>query len=367
MLNDFTVGRRVGGPIASLDADRVDAADDTGADLDAGGGDDSQSSDDDAALDTQGDDAADESAREGTDEGDEDDDDDDDSDRYDGLPPEERIKKLLDSRKKLRRKLAKRTPVYTQVQDLARRGVTLEDLVHSTRQYRDLAEKIRQSPKLRALIDGGDDADERRPATRGTDRAAGEDADFTFDDSPEALGFDPKANLINKNIAAGLRRSALLEHRFNKLLARLDPDKLEQRVGGLEKGIQQSRVSAVEREWSEVVRAAEVHITDPNPKRQKGLRTMFRDNMRAAMERFGGRRPPNDIVTHYFNELGIKPAATARAAVAAARTTHQAAQRVTQLQRQPGQSGQPAPARQKRELLSDVHKRLRNAGTPAPR
>lgn len=352
--------------MASLHADHVDSADSADADLDAGGGDDSQSFDDDAALDTpEGDDAAaDEATRSASADGGESDDEDDDDDRYEGLPAEERVKKLLSARKKLRRKLRERSPVYEQVQALARQGISLADLQLTHRQHQQLAEQIRRSPKLRSLIDGSADEGDRRPGRRDATRPAGDEEDFVFDDSPEALGFDPKESRTNQLLADRFRRAALTEHRLNKALTRmdrLDPDAIERRVGGLEQGIRQQSRQSIEREWTAAVDAAVTHITDPDTDRQKGLRTMFRDNMRIAMQTEGGKRPPQDIVNHYFRLLKITPARTARA-TAAARTAHQNAQRVTQLQRQPSQSGQPAPANAKRKTLADVHRQVRNIG-----
>jgi len=362
MLIDFTVPRRTG-VVSSLDADRFDLDVDGGANPDEGGGDGSQPINADAELDATEGANADARQAAGDGAGEDDDDDDDDVDaRYEGLPADEQIKRLRAGLKKAKRKLAKRTPVYQQVQEMVAQGLSLDDLKLTHRQYRLLSEQIATNPRLRALVNGGEDATESRPARRDAGRPA-VDAEFTFDDSAEALGFDPKDSLVNRNLAASMRDTAFLKHQVTKLLARLDPDAIERRVGGLERQTVTTRRQAIEREWTEATNAAVLHITDPNKKREEGLRVLFKDQMRSAMEKTGGTRAAKDIVAHYFAKLGIDPRATARATSAAARTTQQGAARVQQLQRQPGQSGQPAPAKPaKRELLSDVGKRLRSVG-----
>jgi hypothetical protein len=369
MVIDFTVPRRSQGLVASLDADRFALDADGGADLDGGAGDDSQSSNEDASIDhdSEAADAGDdESTREaaGDEGGDHEDDDEDDDERYAHLPADQRVKKLSAALKRNRRRLAERTANHMRVKDLEARGITLDDLLVGFQNYRQFERTLQSNPRLRALLNGGDgDAEERTARGRGDRRTAAAD-DFQFDDSPEALGFDPKASQANKTLAASMRETARLRHELDRLTSRLDPDKLVQRVDGIERGLTQSQRASIERSWDLAIEAALPHI------KEKGVRTLFRDSMISARDRVGGKRDPQEIVNHYLKELGVNPQQAAKASTAAAaasRIRHGAAERVTQLQRQPGRQGTTAPARQGKETLAQVHRRVRTAGGPQVR
>jgi hypothetical protein len=367
MLIDFTVPRRTQGLVALLNADRFDSDDADGADAGGGAADGSQPLDEDAPIDQDSEavDAGDDEStrRAAADEGGDPDEDEDDNDRYEGLPHEERVKKLLAARKRDRRRLRERTPVFQRVQELAKHGISIDDLIQGFRSARAYEGLAQRNPKLRALLNGGDgDAEERTDRSRGDRRSATDD--FQFDDSPEALGFDPKASQANKSLAASMRQTALLNHQFQKLMARLDPDKLLERVDGIERGVQHQSATAIRREWTEAIDAAMPHIKDPD------LRDVFQDLMTQAMEKAGGKRPAKGIVEFYLKKLKINPAQAAKAttaAAAASRIRHGAAERVTQLQRQPGRQGTAAPARQGKETLAQVHRRVRTAGGPQVR
>jgi len=354
MLIDFAVTRRSGGLVASLDADRFGPDADAGADA-AGAADSSQLSGEDAQLDAV--DGADESASaDRAAAGDDDDEEFDADDDGQQTNAEERVKKLANAIKKAKRKLAATRSERQRLKELRDRGLSLDDLYADAREYRRLSQLLEQNPRLRAALNGGD-AEEREPARReSTRRPAPEpDEEFQFDESPDALGFDPKESQANRTLARGLREVASLKHQFTQLLKRLDPDTLIRRVDSLDQGLRQQTHAQVTREWTDAIGSASPHIKDPNQQK------VFGDLMRAAFKENGGKRPAKFFVDHYLKLLGVNPAQAARATQAVAAQRNRTAERVAQLPRQnQGANAAPAPARKSKELLADVHKRIRN-------
>lgn len=357
MFETFTVRRHSQGLIASLDADRFALDAGEGADA-AGAADGSPPSSDDAHFadgdGTDGLDAGDGAARAGADDPD-DEEFEDAEDQGTDTPAEERIKKLASALKKAKRKLGTTRAERQRMKELKDRGVNLDDLYADSREYRRLMTEVQRNPKLRALLSGSDTDDAEPTRPQPSRRAANDTDDFTFDESPEALGFDPKESKANQVLANGLKRVALLEHTLEKQLARLQPDKLVARVDRLDQRFEQQTATAIKTEWTTATNAAAEQIKDP------GLRTVFKDLMLFAREREGGKRRASDIVNHYLKQIGVAPAQASRASAAAAATQrNRVAHQVTQLPRPNGSNATPAPARKTRETVADVNRRLRN-------
>lgn len=359
MFDVFAVRRPSPGLVASIDADRFAQDADAGADA-AGAADGSQPSGEDAHLDHG--DGSDDGADPGDGRAAADDADDEDfedaTDDGPDTPAEERIKKLASALKKAKRKLGTTRAERQRMKELKDRGVHLDDLYADSREYRRLLASAERNPRLRALLSGSDSDPE--PRGRSTDRRTGpdpKDDGFTFDDSPEALGFDPKESKANQRIADGLRRVAQLEHTLKTTLERLDPDRLVERVNLLDQRFEHQAVATIRTEWTTAMTAASKQITN------EGQRDAFMDLMRFAMEKEGGRRPAKFFVDHYLKKLGVNPVQADRARQAAADgQRNRVAQHVKQLPRQQPGAAAGAPARKTRESVADVHRRLRALG-----
>lgn len=349
--------------IASLCDDRIDGDAGDGGDPESGGG-GSQPTEDDAHAD----DGEDGGPARNAGAGDDSDDDDDDVDPIDPatgrpLSAEEQVKKMRTALKSAKKKLAKARGASERISDLQRRGLNLDDMYAESRQYRELNAVIQGNPRLQRMLLGGDG--DEGATDRGGKRQPAE-PEFTFDESPEALGFDAndKAQPANRVLANGLRDVAMLKHQLAGLIKDLggDPKKFVGRVGQIEGGLQQSRTQSLEREWVSTINAAAVHIKD------EGQRDMFTDLMKLAYAQEAGKRSPQQLVTHYLRKLRIDPGQAQRANKAAAApgakpgapSPQHTAQRVAQLPRH-HTAGQPAPARNRTENVRDVGRRLRSS------
>jgi len=357
LFGSFTVRRPFQGLIASLDVDRMaqDAGD--GADP-AGAGGDSPSPSDGAHFDdgegADGGDAGngDPARSAAADADDEDFDEEDDPDKP--LTAEDQIKKLRGALKKAKRKLGSTRGERQALKELRDRGVNLNDLYADSREFRRLQQQVASNPRLKALLSGGSDEEPPARSTRTADRRAEPETDFTFDDSPEALGFDPKESRANERLADGLKRVAKLEHRLERELTRLNPDRLIETVNRLDTEFTRRDATAIRHEWGTAMDAAAKHITN------EGQRDAFLDLMRFAMRAEAGKRPAKFFVDHYLKKLGVNPAQAGRARAAADQQRNRVASHVAGLPRQSGGNGTPAPARKAKELLADVHKRIRH-------
>jgi hypothetical protein len=362
MYETLTVARRSSGLVASLDADRM-AADfsDAGADA-AGAADGAQPSHDDAHLDETSDDGADGSpdAGEGDPDraaaGDESDDEEFDDEDDPTADPAERAKKLKNALKKAKSKLSKSRPIREYVKQLRDRGIALEDLYADAREYRRLMQLAERNPRLRGLLVGSDAPDDAPARTSADRRPAPASEEFQFDESFEALGFDPNESKANRVLANGLKRIAQLEHQLTTTLARLQPDQLVDRVNKLDQTFRQQTTAQINREWSEAITAAARYIKDPDQ------RKVFGDLMLSAKQAKAGQAPAKFFVDHYLKLLKVNPAQADQANRAVAAQRNRVAQRVAELPRPAGQNGTAAPARRTRELVSDVHKRIRSIG-----
>lgn len=364
MFDTFTVHRRSEGLVASLEADRV-APDFEGGAEGAGAPDGSQPSSDDAHF-ADGDGSEEGGAVEGADrhaDAAQDDDEEFDEDDDQSADVQERVKKLQNALKKAKRKLGSTRGERQLLKELRDAGFRPQDLYADSREYRRLMAAAQRNPRLMAVLNGSDVSDEpsrgRTPERR---PAAKTDEEFTFDDSPDALGFDPNESKANRTLANGLKQVAQLRHQLETALTRLNPDALLERVENIDQGIKRQTQAQVDREWNDSYRAAAKQIKD------EGLRKAFTDLILAAKDREGGKgRPATFYVDHYLRLLNVTPQQAARANAAAAATRGRVAERVAQLPRQGQQGGTPAPARRGRETLADVHKRIRTAASPGAR
>jgi hypothetical protein len=362
MFDTFTVVRR-SGLVASLDADRM--APDFGAGAEAdGAADGSHPSHDDANFDDgDGTDTDADAARAAADN---DDDEEFDTEDEQDKPLEERFKKLTNALRKAKRKLGSSRSDRQFLKELKDRGISVQDLYADSREYRRFLAETEKNPRLKSLLaSGGGEGDDapRGKSTTSERRSAADTDDFQFDDSPDALGFDPKESPANKVLAQGLRDVAQLKHQLSRILSHLgDPKELVSKVRTIDTTLRSSQQRSVDGEWNTAYAAAAKHIQDPE------LKAVFGDLLLAAKEKYGGQRPAQFFVDHYLKKLKVNPQQAARASAAAGQARARTAERVTQLSRPTGQNGTPAPARQKSERLADVHKRVRNlAGLGTPR
>lgn len=361
MFETFSVARRSGGLVASLEADRIAPDFGDGAEG-AGAPDGSQPSSDDAHFDdvdgADGRDAVEgEPERAAAD--------DDDDEEFDEDDPQaeaaERVKKLQNALKKAKRKLGSTRGDRQLLKELRDLGVRPQDLYADSREYRRLMTLAQRNPRLMSALNGSevpDDAPAKGRSADRRDRPASEE--FQFDDSPEALGFDPSESRANRTLADGLKRVAKLEHQLTQTLSRLNPDALIERVDKLDRGFSSAQQQRVDSEWNDAYAAASKHIADPDQRR------MFGDLMLAAKSGNAGKRPAQFFVNHYLKLMKVNPAQAGRASAAAAASRGRVAERVAQLPRQ-NPNGAPAPARKQRESLSDVHRRIKNLGGAAAR
>jgi hypothetical protein len=359
MFDTFTVRRRSVGLVASLEADRMAQDFDGGAE-DAGASDGSQPSSDNAHLD-DGDGAG---YDDGTVQGDagrtaaaQDDDEEFDDEDDQNADPQERVKKLQNALKKAKRKLGSSRGDRQFLKELRDTGLRPTDLYADSREYRRLMDLARKNPRVMAALNGSDAPDPSADRGRADRRDRPTDDDFQFDESAEALGFDPKESRANRMLADGLKRTAKLEHQLTGLLKRLNPDALLERVDNIDRGLRNQSQAQTDKEWNTAFTAAASKITDPD------MQKAFGDLIRAAKHMDGGRRPAQFYVDHYLKLLKVNPGQAQRASDAArAANRGRVAERVAQLPRQGHQGTTAAPARRQRESLADVHKRIKTLG-----
>jgi hypothetical protein len=288
-----------------------------------------------------------------------DDDEDIDTDEDPNADPRETAKKLKNALKRVKNKLHKTSADRQLLKQLRDRGYRLEDLYADSRQLRTLMGEAQRNPRLKALIHGNGGDDDAQPRGRGADRRSEPtEDDFQFDESPEALGFDPKESKANRVLADGLKRVARLEHQLEKTLRDLNPRELRTRVDTIDRSLRYQSQTQLDNEWNTAYAAAVQHIKDPDLKRA------FGDLMLAAKREQGGKQPARTFVNHYLKLLKVNPTQAARANSAVAASRNRVADRVAQLPRQNhgANNSTPAPARTGKERLADVHKRIRALG-----
>jgi hypothetical protein len=266
-------------------------------------------------------------------------DDEDDDQAGQTRTAEDRIKALNAKNRKLRKRLLKSKGTLERLG-----GVDLDDLITRARQYDALQANAARNPRLRALLSGGDDedADDRAPARR--PGARNHDDDPPFDEAK--LPFDPNENEANRYFAGLARDNHELKRTVRQLTARFEQFARQD----------SARSEATQREqWGSVVTAAAKQIS------HDGQRKIFRDAVVGAFNnpKIRERYTPQQIVSYYLKELGVQPQQAARANAAA---RQRVAEKNRTLPRHPAQGGSPAPARNPKETLADVHRRIRHVG-----
>jgi hypothetical protein len=304
-----------------------------------------------AADDDAGENAGDDDrAARGSSDDDEDEDDDEDL-RDDAEVTQERFKRVTAKLRKLSRRDRRFTPTRARLKELQDAGISLDDLMTSHRNFHALDAQIRRNPKLRALVHG-DGTDE--PAETGR-RASRQASDEEFDES--TLPFDPNASEANRYFANLARKNHEQEKTLRQLTERLN--KAE--------GRDTQRTEREEsREWKTVLDGALARI------KQTSLKSTLSDAVVAAFQRRSQHgKSATQVVNHYITQLekdGLLSAQEAKDAKAANKTgqpTSRAAmqQRIAEnnrnLPRTVAPQGQPTAARQGKDRLLDVHKRLR--------
>lgn len=320
-------------------------------DLDGGaatstGGDDSQSSGADDGADAgdleldadaggdQGDDAH---SREAGDDDDLDENDllgdDEDEDAQKTRTPEESLKALKAKNRKLRRQLLKRDGVYKRV-----KGLDIDDVLSRARRADEFEESLRRNPKLRSLITGDDDADDR-----GASRRGGKDNADDFDESK--LPFDANRDAVHRWMADTAKTVHALQRENKALLQRLD---------GFERKDVERGERSVKTQWSQAVQAVDKQITD------KKIAKLVRDAITGAYNTPSIRQKysAQQVLAYYLKEYGASPGQARRAQAASQ-------QRIAEGNRHrpthPDRGGTPAGARPPRERLADVARRLRRS------
>lgn len=294
--------------------------------------------------------AAEPSARATTD----DDEDDDDPDlSADAEVTPERFKRVTAKLAKLNRRDRSFRVERARLKDLRDHGVTLDDLIHGTRQHRELAEQIANNPVLRKLVNGDEHAEETR---RDAPAAKTEPDDPDFDET--SLPFDPNESETNKYFADLAKKNHALTRTAKQLEARLN------QIEGKDTARTQAEQADVERQerttWKSAIDAAAATIDDDM------TRILFKDALTAAFhDRAKHRLTPQQIIAHYLKgKVTTRQAATATAAATKAAPVRTAAtqQRIAEqnktLPRTVAPQGGPASARTGKESLNDVRRRL---------
>ena len=294
------------------------------------------------------------------------DDDDEDDDVDDDLTPDaevtpERFKRVTAKLSKLKRRDRSFRVERGRLRELRAQGISLDDLIHGTRQHRELATQLARNPRLRELV-SGDAAEEAGVATPRT-REANPDPDPDFDD--KSLPFDPEENDTNRYFATLARDNHGLKRTAAQLQKRLDA------IEGKDTARTQAetqRAEAMERTtWKSVIDAAAAEVPE-------AYRNVFKDAMTSAYHnRKTHGKPPTFFVGHYLRgqvtaaqskaasdaarKAGEKPA-TPAVPVRTAATQQRIAEANKTLPRTVAPNGTPAPARSGKESLLDVRRRL---------
>jgi len=321
-------------------SDRGSSTADTNADVDDG-------HDDDRGADDQGDRSADARGRRESGHDDEDDQDDDplgalgddeDDDEKDTRPVEERFKKVLKSKRRLERTVKKNAGALTRLKELQSAGVNLDDLVHSHRELVALQKRLEDSPKLRALLEGGDEDTSRdRRGAKGR-----EPVKYPFKTDSESGQFFKK---FHEDVTASQA----------DLIDRLD--RLEQALQGESTARRSERGAAMAKEWRSAAETAAKAI--PEGFRDLFMHTIGLDMRRA--QRGEIKASAQQVIDFHLDKLkkkgAIGKATTTRASEAARESI---ARRNETLPRRPAGNGSSGPAKERRlPRMSDYNRQLK--------
>lgn len=299
-----------------------------------------------------------------------DEDDDDDDLKADGDWTPERGKRVAKKLSKQNRRVQRLTaaereyaPIRAQLAELREQGITLDDLRHGHRQYRELSQQIAANPHLRKLV-SGDVADEETRAAAAPAREEEPDPDF----DPKSLPFDPE-NEENK-FAFGLAQD---NHELKRLAKQLQ--KRLDAIEGKDTARTQEEAKRVEakelKTWKDVIDAAAATVPED-------FRYAFMDAMTSAyQDRKRHGKPATFFIAHYLKgklapgqqrtantaaekaaDKAAKPATPATTPVRTAATQQRIAESNKNLPRTVGPVGTPSTARTQKESLADVRRRI---------
>jgi hypothetical protein len=269
--------------------------------------------------------------------------------------PEEQIAALRAKNRKLAKRVVKSRALTDRLKD-----VDVDDVLTSSRQYRELERQIQQNPKLRALLYG--DGDAAADPGKTTRAAADELPSLPSDFSAEALGFDPTDGQANKTIANAIRHLAHLSKTVNELKA------LQPTVQTLERTMSSRQAAEEAQAWSSALNTATTEVAKALPNNPFIVDVLTDAIKGAYANRRAHGKSPQQIVEHYLGKLKQAGQITPKAAAqVSAGVKAGMAQHNKTLPASPAGGGAAAPAAgNTRPTLKDVHKRLRS-GQIGPR
>lgn len=273
----------------------------------------------------------------------------DDDAEDENRPIEERFKALKKANNKLRKRFGKAWPV---VQTLKKLGITdVNDVVVGSRNWNALLERVGgDRNKLNRLLDsldgehlGGDRDTRSTTKSRGQDR----DDDGDFDDKQFDTLWDTTTD-AGKHFVQQARRV----HEQSKTLKAL-----QARIDQLEGGFRNDKESQVKQSWLTVINRDAKRIKDPD------TREIYEDRMKSAFFVAKARNQhidPEQLSTTTLKKLKIVTPTSTRIANAAGqqRMAHTNATRPRSM----AGGGQAAPAKNKRETVDEVNRRIRRIG-----
>lgn len=265
--------------------------------------------------------------------------------------PEQRREPLTEAEKKLRRKNAKLRRRLARVAPQMERLRSIQDLdgeLDAARSFRELSRAVQSGNTpavLRMLgIDEASFGKGDRPGQNGGRSAAPtvQLDDVEFDDSPEALGFDPNGSPANKSIAAAMRTVAQLQKTVARLLNEGQMSKAEQH---------KAKLRTTYDTWNGKARQALSQV----PKHLHGL---FKDHIKRVLisEGFSGKADPDTVINTWLKSLKSDPSGRMQGADTQRRA--EAAGKVPQSQRLAGQGASAVPNSKK--TLASVGKQIRS-------
>lgn len=281
------------------------------------------------------------------DQGDDDDDDEDDDDADDedekGELTEERFRKVLKAKRRLERQGKKFRPTRERLKELEAAGLSIDDLVHSHRSLASMQRRLEENPKLRALIEGDDEASASRDTRGRSSNGKREPVKYPFKTDNESGQFFQRFH------------EDYLSHR-DEVGTRLE--KIEKLLEGEVRERHSERQSASVKEWRTQAETAAKVIPE-------GFRDLFMHTIGLEMRRaLRGeiKATPQQVIDAHLNKLRKKGSitdATKKRASEAAREF--IARRNETLPRRPAGSGGPGPVKERRiPRMSDYNRNLKS-------
>lgn len=277
----------------------------------------------------------------------------------DARPLEERHKRLSQAHNKLKRRFSKSLPLIKLLKEHDLTPGALVDILSKARNFEALEQRVGgDAGRIMRLIEGlhGDDSGAADPRGRATTKR-------TREDEVEIPAIDEATLPWNRETDSGkyfVKQAHTirdLQVKNGELQRRLD--RLEQGVTGLDAGLKAERETQLRTTWGQAITDAANKIKVP------GIRTAFKDLCVAAFKETQGRVPVQKIIAHNLKNLGLAQTTEGRIAAGAAQMRLANGNANRPKHHPVSGAGLPAPARGKREFLSDVSKRIRGIGASA--